>query len=180
MIVESLPYDRRGRHSEIHPDEISLHFWSRVAVTANDDKCWEWKLKGNPKGYGIYYFKKGQWLAHRFAYYLANGRIFRHLLVLHSCDNPCCCNPKHLRQGTHKDNGIEAGERGLLKVGEKCNFATVTEIQVREIKRKLTEGYRPYEIEQMLNISRQVIYPIKQGKNWKHVTLDVQPVGQMR
>lgn len=34
-------------------------------------------------------------------------------MVLHSCDNPPCCNPEHLHTGSCADNAREAVERGL-------------------------------------------------------------------
>jgi len=33
-------------------------------------------------------------------------------LVLHSCDNPACCNWRHLRVGTHRENQMDAVARG--------------------------------------------------------------------
>jgi hypothetical protein len=51
------------------------------------------------------------------ALYLS-GVDVKDLFVLHSCDNPPCCNPNHLRTGTAKDNSRDMVERGRL-VGRK-------------------------------------------------------------
>lgn len=57
--------------------------------------------------------------AHRVAYEIANGPIPDDLWVLHSCDNPPCCNPSHLRVGTYKDNVRDRVERDRSKGGRK-------------------------------------------------------------
>lgn len=48
----------------------------------------------------------------------------------------------------------------------------LTEEQVKEIKKLLKQGIRQFEIEKMLNISRQTISLISLNKIWKHVTID--------
>ena len=39
--------------------------------------------------------------------------------ALHACDNPPCCNPAHLKRGTHKQNMEEAAARGLMASGQR-------------------------------------------------------------
>ncbi len=84
-----------------------LSFWSKIAITANLEKCWIWQGRREPKGYGRFNLVtetvKFQ-LAHRVAYYLFHGKDPKELFVCHRCDNPICCNPHHFFLGTHEDN----------------------------------------------------------------------------
>jgi hypothetical protein len=60
------------------------------------------------KGYGQFWMHDKRIIAHRYAYELAHGLIVakdgEEVLVMHSCDNPPCCNPAHLSVGTDLDN----------------------------------------------------------------------------
>lgn len=53
--------------------------------------------------------------AHRLSHIVFNGPIVDGLWVLHSCDNPPCCNPKHLSLGTPLENARQAKERGRAR-----------------------------------------------------------------
>lgn len=87
-------------------------FWDRL--DKNPSSCWEWRGKLSHNGYGQLEHKGRSWRAHRLAYTLAKGKIPAGMMVLHSCDNRRCCNPKHLRIGTAKDNWQDAIERNRL------------------------------------------------------------------
>lgn len=85
-------------------------FWARVKCGAPDE-CWPWTGSTNGRGYGrLRYFGKHE-AAHRVAFALRyDRRSEQH--ILHSCDNPTCCNPAHLREGTHVDNMMDRTVRG--------------------------------------------------------------------
>lgn len=81
--------------------------------------CWEVqgfnkKGHGDPaaRGYGGMYYRGKNWRSHRLAFFLATGSIDPKLDVMHSCDNPPCCNPAHLSQGTRRQNIRDAISRG--------------------------------------------------------------------
>lgn len=93
-----------------------LRFWSKAKVTANPERCWEWKGKPNGSmGYGIHSYKGKRHCAHRIAWMFANGREAE-LNVLHKCDNPICVNPHHLEEGTQSDNMKQRYQRGRARV----------------------------------------------------------------
>lgn len=83
------------------PDAYELsraRFWSNVTL-APASSCWEWR--GSIRnGYGSY----NNQYAHRLAYRDVKGVVPHGLIVMHSCDNPPCCNPNHLFVGTQAEN----------------------------------------------------------------------------
>ena len=74
----------------------SFDFWSNARI-ADSDTCWEWlgKVVGN---YAVY---RGH-LANRIAWHLS-GNVLADAVVYHSCCNPRCVNPFHLRTGSVDD-----------------------------------------------------------------------------
>lgn len=86
---------------------LDERFWSKVDKQCESD-CWLW-LKGiDVWGYGRFRMPNGHVGAHRMAYELTYGLEpydpENPIVVRHKCDNPPCCNPRHLELGTHVDN----------------------------------------------------------------------------
>lgn len=116
-------------------------FWAKVDIRGPDE-CWPWKSAEGTNTYGTIGGeggrKAGSLKTHRVAYELSKGPIPEGLWVLHSCDNRPCCNPKHLRAGTQKDNHDDMDKRGrrVIPLGSHNGKSKLKEDQVREIRRK--------------------------------------------
>lgn len=89
---------------------------SKVDVKG-DDECWPW-LGSKANGYGHLAIRGKFIQATHAVYCLATGKLPKHQ-ILHSCDNPPCCNPKHLEDGTQKKNLADRGVRGRAPTGDK-------------------------------------------------------------
>jgi hypothetical protein len=100
--------------------ERAIPFWDRVDRSAGPDACWPWTGAINKSGYGSYCVAGGAVrTASRVAYELTHGPIppgpgYHGLVVMHSCDNRPCCNPKHLSLGTQADNNFDRDQKGRL------------------------------------------------------------------
>ena len=87
-------------------------FWAKVDVST-PDMCWGWLGKPGPSsGYGRCCFDYQIYLSHRVAYSLAREDLSRGQVVMHTCDNPMCCNPAHLLAGTPDDNSKDMVKKG--------------------------------------------------------------------
>jgi len=131
---------------ELTPAEVD-RFWSKIA-RSSIDQCWAWKAETNNMGYGrfvIYRPERCRLLAHRVAFELASAPIADGLKLLHSCDNPPCCNPAHLRPGTQRENLADAFAKGRRSMpphprGEDHPRALLTQGDVDEICRAYGSG----------------------------------------
>ncbi len=96
--------------------EAMDRFWSKVDIRSPDE-CWPWTAGKSPEGHGRFKADGVDLRASRIVCELTHGPIPDGLFVLHSCDNPPCCNPAHLSPGTPRRNQVEAVERGRRPQG---------------------------------------------------------------
>lgn len=146
---------------------VSAHFWARVDSSNGEDSCWPWTGFCLPKGYGKTSHRGKDITSHRLAYTLAHGHIPDGMHVLHSCDNPPCCNPAHLHLGTNLDNIAEMRAKLRHNFGERNGSAKLTDDDIRAI-RASTEPQRA--IAKRYGVVQQTISAIKTGAKWRHVS----------
>ena len=91
-------------------------------VLLNTDDCIEYPYK-TLEGYGTIQCRedgvKAHYVAHRVVYALFHDiDIPDDKVIMHSCDNPPCCNPRHLKLGTHNDNCADKVNKGRQAKGK--------------------------------------------------------------
>lgn len=144
-------------------------FWLHVDMSGGPDACWEWQLTKTPLGYGNWTLDGKPQLAHRMAFIYKNGVIPEGHVVMHDCDNPPCCNYKHLITGTQKENIQDKHNKGRAapQKGELNHGAKLKQIEADEIKLLYkTKKYTQLKLGNMFNISRAMVSLIVRGKNW--------------
>lgn len=98
---------QKGR-PDLTDEDYKAKLVARCTVTAAG--CWEingFRRKSYGQaddGYGLMCYRGKAMAAHRLSYLLHKGPLTPGLDVMHSCDNPPCCNPEHLSEGTRRQN----------------------------------------------------------------------------
>lgn len=140
---------------------LDCALWSRVDKRGPSD-CWNWTGSKHVYGYGEFRYKRALYRSHRAALELSGVEIPDGLHALHSCDNPSCCNPDHLRVGTQEDNMADVSKRG------RSGRRKLTDAQAREIRRLHASGESQAELSRMFSVSQPTIWHIVKGKIYKH------------
>jgi len=137
------------------------------------EDCVEW-TGHTAKGYGDFYHGGCNIKCHRLVYGLYNGPITDGLHVLHSCDNPRCCNPAHLHLGTHQDNIREAVKRGRMANGQRHGRSKLTDENAVNIREVITDiergkaGRIAKSLATLYNVSVRTIYNVASQTTYKH------------
>jgi len=140
-------------------------FWNKVAI-GSPDECWNWKGSAMKIGsYGHLHIGNKMFSAHRVAFEIYYGSINESLQVMHMCDNPKCCNPKHLKQGTQSDN-----IQDMIKKGRQRNSTKPVKLSfedAQEIRKDFVNGISKKKIALKYDISTRHTSDILCGKYWK-------------
>lgn len=124
-------------------------------------ECLEWTGYKTSKGYGQTHIRGKVIRTHRLALEL-EGINTSGFDVLHFCDNPACCNPKHLRVGTNFENKID-------QIQKKRGGIKLSIDDVIEIKKRLSNKEFHKDIAKDYGVSISQISAINTNRKWKHV-----------
>lgn len=150
-------------------------FWSRI-TKGETDECWPWGGSRHSWGYGTLQWRKKQAYAHRVAWEIAHGGAAPSgMVVCHTCDNPPCCNPRHLFLGTPADNNADAHRKGRahklpVLSGEDHGMSKITEAEVRRIRELYATGLRQVDIADRFGLTQSTISAIVTRRLWKGVS----------
>lgn len=168
-----------------------------VDRTHGPESCWPWLGTKNGQGYGVLRAGGKQLKAHRVAL-ARTGVEVGGLQVLHACDNPPCCNPKHLRAGTNDDNVRDRVERNRSARGSangshtrpesrprgdrngsrmhpekfrgsRNGFARLTEEQVVAIRARHSAGETQTALAREFGVAQTTVSAAVRGVKWRHV-----------
>jgi hypothetical protein len=145
-----------------------------LKVEYPENACWPWLGAKDQNGYGIVMrFTYGKWKttkAHRLAYEVWTGRkLEKGKPLLHSCDNPPCCRPGHLKYGTQLENIADCVSKDRHARGERNGHSKLTDAIVHTIRRLLRFNVPQSVIAKRFGISQSHVTHINRGDIWRHI-----------
>jgi len=125
--------------------------------------CIEWEGALNSGGYPVTWYKGKTVYAHRLLMDAKPDEV-----VLHTCDNPACVNPKHLKIGTLAENSADMKSKNRQAVGEQCGNSKLTDEEVLTI-RSYQGSLSSRKVASLFNISKTNVLDIWHRKIWEHI-----------
>ena len=139
-------------------------FWMNVRKS---EGCWLWEGGLSRGGYGAIRSSGKMRRAHRLAWELYySAPVPEGIYVLHSCDQPRCVSPLHLRLGTHSENMADRKSRRREARGEHVGRAKLTSENVLEIRESTVSAGK---LAKVYGVSDVTICNVRNMRYWKHV-----------
>jgi hypothetical protein len=153
---------RRGLQME------TIRAW---VATRDRGTCWEWPYGKDHHGYGTICVigERRKTGVHRLAHELAYGQLKND--ACHLCNNPSCCNPDHVYDGTALENHLDSVRQGRHVpppkwAGESHPMAKLSSEQVVMVRQSSLSAQ---SLARQLGVTDTLIYLIRQRKIWKSV-----------
>lgn len=140
-------------------------FWAKVAKKSNAE-CWEWTACILGGGYGQFVYRGKRYYAHRVSAALA-GLAINGALVMHTCDNRRCVNPRHMRVGTHAENMADMTAKRRQRRGREHWNAKLSESDAVMVRDLVASGVNAREVGRRIGISDTHVRDIARGRFWK-------------
>jgi hypothetical protein len=175
-LVNIIQYEQVLRNGQLStlpgPDQ---QFWPKVGIIDDDTSCWEFlkATRKRPRGnYGVVSMinpvtgRRGTINAQRVAFYLVHG--YMPVIGRHDCDNPPCCRPRHIRDGTIAENNRDkAIRRRVLGIGGQDALSPDLVKQARTLYR---DGTSAPKIAALLERKLDTVQLALSGKSWAWIT----------
>lgn len=124
---------------------------------------------GDKDGYSrIRPYKRGPRIrTHRWVYEQTYGPIPEDMVIMHTCDEPSCCNPKHLRLGTPANNNEDMRQKNRSMRGTRNVHHKLVEEEVYDIRRRYDAGSESLSaLGRAYGVSHTAIRYIGRRKTW--------------
>jgi hypothetical protein len=181
-----LTYDAKIRSGDrTSTSSLERMLWDQVQIIDDKDSCWPWtgsqyKERNGERTYGRFAIPAaamtdGRRLittAPRSVFWFACG--YWPVAARHKCDNPPCCRPRHLENGTHADNVRDRVERGRSRnrpfpAGELNPVAALTEDMVIASRILYRASFSFLRISAMIGRTESAVRQAACGETWAHI-----------
>ena len=142
------------------------NFWEKVDRSSD---CWLWTGCKTPKRYGVVSLNNAKYYAHRVLFHISGGKYEEGKEVCHSCNNPSCVNPEHLRMDTRKGNSADRAAAGTLLRGSENYASVLDEEKVRCSRKMYQDGHTQKDIAKKYGVNHSTIGYVVRNKTWKHI-----------
>ena len=154
------------------------YFFDNVVPGKTDDDCWGWK-RSVAHGYAILKFNGRMIRASRLSWELFSGMPIRKgLIMFHKCNNPICCNPRHIWPDTHQRNMDYMRECGRERHPKGDELATkmTSDSVVRMRSDYASGGFSFRTLANKYGVSKTHARYIVSGSKWKSASGTITPL----
>lgn len=157
--------------NQYNVDQPRLQYLIRSIQSHNSDTCLIWPYSLTKRGYGqVRIFGRSN-TAHRVAFRLTYGR-WPKPCGCHTCDVTACFNPRHIFEGTQRDNILDSSRKGRMHNGELTPNAKLTAELVRQIRSEYVFNDRARSLAALglkFGVGPGQISKIIRREAWKHI-----------
>lgn len=145
-----------------------MRILSRIRVRAGN-QCWPWLGSKDDQGYGEIKIGYRLYGAHRVIAALQLGPHPEWAeVVMHTCDQPSCCNPGHLKYATQLTNYRDAMSKGRIPIlrGSANSRSKLNDNDVMVIR---ASSESQNALARRYKVSQSCISHIQAGRSWSHI-----------